>query len=170
VLVRRICVEADRSSREVADRTARGRHGFRYQLVDGLDVPDTRLSNIPRANGARFVARTCPYVRGNPAAYCGQRLRAARQGRSSHQVQMESRAWASATGGGISGLGATSPPPAATSRTMSYFSIFRSTNLPVPAGSYSVYGVSGSPRASTMRSSSGRSSSLACSSAVMSRG
>src|ERR1700730_2298694 len=28
----------------------------------------------------RFVARTCPYVRGNPAAYCGQRLRAARQG------------------------------------------------------------------------------------------
>src|ERR1700731_1004169 len=28
----------------------------------------------------RFVARTCPYVRGNPGAYCGQRLRAARQG------------------------------------------------------------------------------------------
>src|SRR6202165_5480946 len=28
----------------------------------------------------RFVARTCPYVRGNPTAYCGQRLRAARQG------------------------------------------------------------------------------------------
>ena len=28
----------------------------------------------------RFVARTCPYVRGNPAAYCRQRLRAARQG------------------------------------------------------------------------------------------
>jgi hypothetical protein len=27
-----------------------------------------------------FVARTCPYVRGNPAAYCRQRLRAARQG------------------------------------------------------------------------------------------
>src|SRR6202045_2884404 len=33
---------------------------------------------------------------------------------------------------------ATSPPRAATSRTMSYFSIFRSTNLPAPAGSYSV--------------------------------
>ena len=28
----------------------------------------------------RFVARTCPYVRGNSAAYCRQRLRAARQG------------------------------------------------------------------------------------------
>src|SRR5512132_1692429 len=28
----------------------------------------------------RFVARTCPYVRGNPAAYCRQRLRAMRQG------------------------------------------------------------------------------------------
>src|SRR6195256_4985009 len=28
----------------------------------------------------RFVARTRPYVRGNPAAYCGLRLRAARQG------------------------------------------------------------------------------------------
>src|ERR1700720_756408 len=49
-----------------------------------------------------------------------------------------SRTCASATGGGISGLGATSPPRAATSRTMSYFSIFRSTNLPASAGSYSV--------------------------------
>src|ERR1700737_3917943 len=37
----------------------------------------------------RFVARTCPYVRGNPGAYCGQRLRARVKGRSSHQVQME---------------------------------------------------------------------------------
>jgi len=60
------------------------------------------------------------------------------KGRSSHRVQMEfpdlrKRYW-----GGISGLGATSPPRAATSRTMSYFSIFRSTNLPASAGSYSV--------------------------------
>jgi hypothetical protein len=38
-----------------------------------------------------------------------------------------SRDGASATGGGISGLAATSPPPAATSRTMSYFSIFART-------------------------------------------
>ena len=49
-----------------------------------------------------------------------------------------SRICASATGGGISGLGATSPPPAAISRTMSYFSIVRSTNLPASAGGYSV--------------------------------
>jgi hypothetical protein len=42
---------------------------------------------------------------------------------------------------GIFGLGATSPPQAATSRTMSYSSIFRSTNLPAPAGSYSVSAV-----------------------------
>jgi putative transposase len=45
-----------------------------------------------------------------------------------------SRTCASATGGGA--LGAT-PPPAATSRTMSYFSIFRSTNLPASAGGIS---------------------------------
>ena len=60
------------------------------------------------------------------------------KGRSSHQVQMEfpdlrKRYW-----GRHFWARATSPPPAATSRTMSYFSIFRSTNLPAPAGSYSV--------------------------------
>src|SRR6202521_2465771 len=63
----------------------------------------------------RFVARTCPYVRGNPAAYCGQRLRAARQG----TLIASGSDGASATGGGISGLGTTSSPRAATSRTMS---------------------------------------------------
>jgi hypothetical protein len=57
------------------------------------------------------------------------------KGRSSHRVQMEfpdlrKRYWGGA-------LGATSPPPAATSRTMSYFSIFRSTNLPASAGGIS---------------------------------
>src|SRR5665811_1016968 len=86
----------------------------------------------------RFVARTCPYVRGNSAAYCRQRLRAARQGTviASGPDGIPGLAQ-SATGGGISGLGAISPPPAATSRTMSYFSIFRSTNLPASDGSYS---------------------------------
>ena len=60
--------------------------------------------------------------------------------RDGHRIgcRWSSRTCASATGGGISGLGATSPPRAATSRTMSYFSIFRSTNLPASAGSYSV--------------------------------
>src|ERR1700741_873378 len=37
-----------------------------------------------------------------------------------------------------SGPADTSAPPAATSRTMSYFSIFVRINLPAPAGSYSV--------------------------------
>ena len=44
-----------------------------------------RLSGRSAKNWAsrsfwRFVARTCPYVRGIPAAYRGQRLRTARQG------------------------------------------------------------------------------------------
>ena len=87
----------------------------------------------------RFVARTCPCVRGNPAASCVVDFVRRIKGRSSHRVQIEfpdlrKRYW-----GGISGLGATSPPRAATSRTMSYFSIFRSTNLPASAGSYSVF-------------------------------
>jgi putative transposase len=61
------------------------------------------------------------------------------KGRSSHRVQMEfprwsSRTCASAIGDGISGRAATSPPRAATSRTLSYFSIFRSTNLLASAG------------------------------------
>src|ERR1700737_4520568 len=46
----------------------------------------------------RFVARTCPYVRGNPGAYCGQRLRAARQG-TLIRCRWSSRTCASATGG-----------------------------------------------------------------------
>jgi hypothetical protein len=92
------------------------------------------------ANRLRCVVpRACPYVRGNPAAYRGQRRRAARQGTHRIGCKWSSRTYARGTGGGISGLGATSPPPAATSRTMSYFSIFRSTNLPALAGSYSVY-------------------------------
>src|SRR6202163_3707741 len=60
------------------------------------------------------------------------------KGRSSHRVQMEFPELRKRYWGGIFGLGATSPPRAATSRTLSYFSIFRSTNLPASAGSYSV--------------------------------
>src|SRR2546430_6716505 len=72
----------------------------------------------------RFVARTCPYVRGNPAAYCGQRLRAARQGTliASGADGVPGLAQALL---GAAFLGSTSPPPAATSRTMSYFIIFK---------------------------------------------
>ena len=60
------------------------------------------------------------------------------KGRSSHRVQMEFPDLRKRNWGGISGPGATSPPRAATSRTMSYFSIFGGTNLPASAGSYSV--------------------------------
>jgi len=61
--------------------------------------------------------------------------------RDGHRIvcRWSSRTCASANGGGIFGLAATSPPRAVTSRTMSYFSIFTSTNLPAPAGSYSDY-------------------------------
>ena len=55
--------------------------------------------------------------------------------RRGHRIgsRWSSRTCASATGGGISGLGATSPSQAPKSRTMLYFSIFRSTNLPASA-------------------------------------
>ena len=53
------------------------------------------------------------------------------KGRSSHRVRMEFPDLRKRTGDAISGRGAPSPPPAATSRTMSY--IFKSTNLPASA-------------------------------------
>jgi putative transposase len=65
------------------------------------------------------------------------------KGRSSHRVQMEFPELRKPTGDATSGPGATSAPQAATSQTMSYFSIFVRTNLPAPAGSYSVGLVSG---------------------------
>src|SRR6202045_3758309 len=80
----------------------------------------------------RFVARTCPmFVEIPPHIAVSDFVRRVK-GRSSHQVQMEFPDLRKRL------LGAT-PPPAATSRTMPYFSIFRSTNLPAPAGSDSVY-------------------------------
>jgi putative transposase len=60
---------------------------YRYKVVEGaLRGTDTNdypagLQRTRRPDRLRrFVARTCPYVRGKPAAYCGQRLRSARQG------------------------------------------------------------------------------------------
>ena len=54
--------------------------GRRVAGADTNDYPAAvqRTWRPDRLRG--FVARTCPYVRGNPAAYSGQRLRAARQG------------------------------------------------------------------------------------------
>jgi hypothetical protein len=89
--------------------------------------------DVPRGGNAHFKEswksrRILP-----SATSCG----ASRDG---HRMgsRWSSRTCASATGSGISGLGATSPPRAATSRTMTYISIFTSTNLPASAGSYSV--------------------------------
>jgi hypothetical protein len=69
----------------------------------------------------------------------------ARRAKDAHRTGCgwRSRTCASATRGGISGRAATFPPPAATSRTMSYFSIFTSTNLPASAAGYSVAGCCG---------------------------
>jgi hypothetical protein len=92
--------------------------GRRVAGADTNDYP----AGVPRAGRPdrirRFVARTCPYARENPAAHCRQRLRAA--SRDGHRIgrRWSFRTCASATGGGISGVGATSPPPAATSRRL----------------------------------------------------
>src|SRR3984893_8776003 len=59
------------------------------------------------------------------------------KGRSSHRVQ-SSQNFATVTGVAISGRGATSALPAATSQTRRYFSISSIMNLPASAGSYSV--------------------------------
>ena len=60
------------------------------------------------------------------------------KGRSSHRVQMEFQNFANVTGVAISGRGAISALPAATSQTRRYFSISSIMNLPASAGSYSV--------------------------------
>ena len=69
----------------------------------------------------RFVQRACPHVRRDTTAYRG--------------------------GVAISGRGATSAPPAATSQTRRYFSISSIMNLPASAGSYSVHKRRAFPRA-----------------------
>src|SRR5437762_2581326 len=56
---------------------------YRYKVLEGAlrERIRTIIRQLCKELGVQgFVARTCPYVRGNPAAYCGQRLRAARQG------------------------------------------------------------------------------------------
>src|ERR1700694_5859766 len=68
-------------------------HGFSPSVSHRLDH-EVSLQGAGRRAGVqrtgrpdrirRFVARTCPYVRGNPAAYCR-----CVKGRSSHRVQME---------------------------------------------------------------------------------
>src|SRR6202023_2892510 len=109
--------------------------GRRVAGADTNDYP-AGLQRTGRPDRLRhFVARTCPYVGGNPAASSRQRLRAARQGTLITSAAEEVPGLAQAH------LGTAFPgarPPAATSRTMSSTSIFRSTNLSAAAGRYSV--------------------------------
>src|ERR1700737_3979089 len=86
----------------------------------------------------RFVQRACPHVRRDTTAYRGQRLRSPCQ-----RALVASRSdgvprTANVTGVAISGRGATSALPAATSQTRRYFSISSIMNLPASAGRYSV--------------------------------
>ena len=62
-------------SRSIATRCWKVRCGSGYERLSGKCAKSWRKDRI-----RRFVARTCPYIRGNPAASCRQRIRAARQG------------------------------------------------------------------------------------------
>ena len=60
---------------------------YRYKVLEGAVRERIRtiirqvVQGTPRKDCLRrFVAGTCPYVRGNPAPYRGQRFRTARQG------------------------------------------------------------------------------------------
>jgi hypothetical protein len=132
-LVAKKWLEAVKGSRDIG----------RYATLNSISIADPAPTGVQRTGRPdrlrRFVARTCPCVRGNPAAYCGQRARAARQGTviTSGADGVPGPAQA-LLGTAFLGARLLSSPRAATSRTMSYFSTFRSTNLPASAGSYSV--------------------------------
>ena len=105
-------------SRSIATRCGRRVAGADTNIirqVQGNRRPD-RLRRLSREHVHMFVGIRRTWS----ATSCG----ASRDG---HRIgcRWSSRTCASATGGGISGLAATSPPPVATSRTMSYFSIFK---------------------------------------------
>src|ERR1700730_7961598 len=87
----------------------------------------------------RFVQRACPHVRRDTTAYRGQRRRSTcLKGARRIAFRWSSQNFATVTGVAISGRGATSALPAATSQTRRYFSISSIMNLPASAGSYSV--------------------------------
>src|ERR1700737_4518978 len=101
--------------------------GRRVAGADTNDYP-AGLQGNGCANRLRSVVPgTCPYVRGNPAAHCGQRLRAAGQGTVIASGADGVPGLAEALlGAAFLGSGLLLHH-AATSRTMPYFSIFRST-------------------------------------------
>ena len=120
-------------SRSIATRCWKARCGSGYERLSGRCAKNWTSRSYPAFCRENMSICSWKSRRILPSATsCG----ASRDG---HRIgsRWSSRTCASATGGGISGLGATSPPRAATSRTMSYFSIFRSTNLPASAGRYS---------------------------------
>jgi hypothetical protein len=132
-----------RLSRSIATRCWKARCGSGYERLSGRCAKNWASRSYPTFCRENMSICSWKFRRILPSATsCG----ASRDG---HRIgsRWSSRTCASATGGGISGLGAISPPPAATSRTMSYFSIFRSTNLTASDGSYSV----GSAGATTLR-------------------
>src|ERR1700694_1931617 len=117
---------------------------YRYKVLEGALREDT---NDYPAGAENWASRSYPAFCRENMSICSWKSRrilpsatSCGASRDGHRIgsRWSSRTCASATGGGIFGLGAISPPRAATSRTMSYFSIFRSTNLPASAGSYSV--------------------------------
>jgi putative transposase len=114
---------------------------YRYKVLEGA------LRERIRRCAKNWVSRSYPAFCRENMSICSWKsphiLRSATScdaSRDGHRIgcRWSSRTYVNAIGGGIFGLAATSPPRAVTSRTMSYFSIFTSTNLPAPAGSYSV--------------------------------
>ena len=120
-------------------------HEYRYKVLEGAlrERIRTIIRQVCKELGVQIVSGVLSrehvhmFVEIPPHIAVSDFVRRVK-GRSSHRVQMEfpdlrKRYW-----GRHLWARATSPPRAATSRTMSYFSIFRSANLPASAGSYSV--------------------------------
>ena len=103
-----------------------------------------RLSDKSAKNSA---CRSCPAYCPKSMSICSWKFRRISPSATSCDGSKDDRliackwsflTYASGTGDAISGLGATSAPPAATLPTTSYFSICVIMNLPASAGSYSV--------------------------------
>ena len=113
---------------------------YRYKVLEGAlrERIRTIIRQVCKELGVQIGSGLSAFCRENMSICSWKSRRILRSATSSgasrngHRIgcRWSSRTCASATGGGISGRAATSPPRAATSRTLSYFSIFRSTNLP----------------------------------------
>ncbi len=118
---------------------------YRYKVLEGAlrERIRTMIRQVCRELGVQIVSGVLSrehvhmFVEIPPHIAVGDVVRRVK-GRSSHRVQMEFSDLRKRTWGRHFWARATSPPRVATLRTKSYFSIFRSTNLPASAGSYSV--------------------------------